>query len=130
MNLSNWGGTMTGGATKALTLISLNAGGAAFATPDHTRLEPETVTFYAQPAKSTASDPGVARAGMKISLAQREAAEGCCTIQAGSVIVDVGIRWSLNQPETLVDDALKYLQSAAFTSALADAVKKGTIPTS
>jgi hypothetical protein len=44
------------------------------------------------------------------------------------VIIDVGFRWPLSQPESLVDDAIKYLQALVFTSAFVDACKKGTLP--
>jgi hypothetical protein len=129
MDLANVGGTMTGGSTVALTMSGMFANKVSYTTPTHTRLEPRTVDFFLTPSETTAKDPGVARAGLKIYFADRLQEEGCCTVAAGSVIVDVGIRWSLNQPDTLVDEALDYLQSAAFSAALSDAIKKGILPT-
>lgn len=130
MDLANVGGTMTGGSTVALTLSGITPNKASFTAPSHTRLSPRTVDVFFTPSETTAKDPGVARAGMKIYFADRTVEEGCCTVAAGSVIFDVSARWSLNQPETLVDDALEYLQSATFAAAFKDALVKGILPTS
>lgn len=129
MNVANVGGTMTGGTTLALTLIGLTGGKASFATPTHSRLEPETVDFLVTPAVTNKTDPGVARSGLKISLANRLETEGCCGVQAGTVIIDVGLRWPLSQPESIVDTAIDLLQSLVFNTAFVDALKKGTLPT-
>lgn len=130
MNVANVGGTMTGGSTVALSASGLYAGGkAGFTTPDHTRLEPQTVDFLVRQAVPQGQNPGVARSGLKIAFANRETAEGCCDAKAGVVIIDVDMRWPLSQPETLVDSALSYLRALVHTSAFADALKKGVLPT-
>lgn len=131
MNLANVGGSMTGGATVVLSPAGLYAGGkASFTTPTHTRLTPETVDFLVTQAKPSASDPGVARSGLKISLANREETEGCCGVQAGTVIIDVALRWPLSQPESIVDTAVELLQALSFNTAFIDALKKGVLPVS
>lgn len=130
------GATLTGGSTAALTPAGLSAGGkASYTTPEHTRLNPRVVDFLvSSPVQQQATkknpnpDPGIARAGLKVAFANREASEGCCGTQLGSVIIDLGVRWSLNQPETLADDAIDYIQGLVFTTAFVDAVKKGTLP--
>lgn len=130
MNLANFGGTMTGGSSKTLTPAGLYAGGkASFTTPDHSRLEPQVIDVLVKPATTTKTDPGVARAGIKVALANRETAEGCCDVKAGTVIIDVEVRWPLSQPQAVVDDAVKYLQSMVFATAFTDAVTKGILPT-
>lgn len=112
ITVNNVGGTLSGGTSKVLSFAGNSTGTkASFIAPDHTRLAPRTVDFYSTPAKTTASDPGVARSGLKITLGDRLAEEGCCTVQMGAVIIDVGLRWSLNQPAELVDEAIEYLQA-------------------
>jgi hypothetical protein len=129
MNLLNYGGTMTGGSTVVLTPAGLYAGGkASYTTPSHERLTPQVVDFLVTPAVTSKSEPGTARSGLKVALANRVESEGCCNVQPGTVIIDVGFRWPLSQPESLVDDAIKYLQALVFTSAFVDACKKGTLP--
>lgn len=49
-------------------------------------------------------------------------------MKAGSVIIDVGIRWSLNQDEALVDEAIDIAQSVLYSEAFANAIKKGFLP--
>jgi hypothetical protein len=131
MNLANVGGTMTGGATVVLTAAGLYAGGkASYTTPTHTRLTPQVIDFLVTPASTTKDNPGVARSGLKIALANRVETEGCCDVQAGTIIIDVGLRWPLSQPESVVDEAIDLLQSLVFNTAFVDALKKGILPTS
>ena len=130
MNLANLSGTMTGGSTVVLTPAGLSAGGkASYTNPDHTRLEPRVIDFFVTEAKGQGTDPGVARAGIKISFASRTTEEGCCTTAPGTVIIDLGVRWPLSQPQSVVDGAIDYLQSLVFNAAFTDAVK-GILPTS
>lgn len=130
MNLANKGGTMTGGTTVTLSPSGLYAGGkASFTTPDHSRLVPQTVDFLVRQATPQGTNPGTARSGLKIAFANRETTEGCCDVKAGTVIIDVDFRWPLSQPETLVDAAIDYLRALVHTTAFADALKKGVLPT-
>lgn len=130
VTLSNVGGTLTGGSSLVLANAGQNnvAGKVAFYTPTHTRLAAREVDFYVGAAKTTTTDAGVARAAAKVTFANRDAVEGCCTVKAGSVIVDLGIRWSLNQPDTLVDDALNTMASIVNSPTFKDAIKKGLLP--
>lgn len=122
------GATLTGGSAVSLSSAGMSPGKSVFTTPDHTRLTPETVEFTVSGGNPTASDPGVARTGMKISFASRTEEEGCCTVKAGAVIADLGIRWNLTQPGTVADDVIAYLRGLVYTTQFADAVKKGIIP--
>jgi hypothetical protein len=88
------------------------------------------VEFTTSGGVPSGTNPGVARTGVKISFADRQVEEGCCTVQAGAVIVDLGVRWSLNQPDTLVDDVVSYLRGIIYTAAFVDAIKKGILPAS
>jgi hypothetical protein len=54
--------------------------------------------------------------------------EGCCTVKAGAVIVDVNFRWNLNQPEAVADDVIAWLKGLVYTTAFSDALKKGILP--
>jgi hypothetical protein len=129
LSVANVGGTLTGGSTVNLAFAGIvNAQKASFVAPTHTRLAGRQVDVLSTPAVTTAKEPGVARGGLKITFSDRQTEEGCCTVQQGSVIIDVGVRWSLNQPEALVDDAIEYLQALVFNAAFTDAVKKGILP--
>lgn len=124
------GATLTGGSTAVLTPAGISPGKSTFVAPDHSILTPETVDFTFTAPKTTPSDPGVSRTGMKVSFAARNDVEGCCTTQSGAVIVDLGVRWSLNQSDTLVDSVISYLRGLVYTTQFVDAVKKGVLPTS
>lgn len=129
LTLPNNGGTQTGGTNVALSSAGKTANGkASFVLPTHTRLAAREVDFTVAAAKTTNSDAGVARAGAKILLANRVESATCCSVKAGSVIIDIGIRWSLNQDESLVDEAIDIAQSILYTEAFANAIKKGLLP--
>lgn len=129
ITVANVGGTMTGGASVNLAFAGSPVSGKVdFVAPTHSRLSPREVSFTSSKAATTPTDPGVARAGLKVSFGDREPVEGCCTVQQGNVIIDVGVRWSLNQPEALADEAIDMVQALVFTSAFMDAVKKGILP--
>lgn len=129
LTLPNNGGTQTGGTNVVLISSGKTANGkSSFVLPTHNRLAAREVDFTVAAAKTTNTDAGVARAGAKIFLANRIEAADCCTVKAGSVIIDIGIRWSLNQDETLVDEAIGIAQSILYTEAFANAIKKGLLP--
>lgn len=125
------GATLTGGSDVVLSSAGLSAGGkVSFITPDSTRLTPEQVDiFVSGPGTSgNKNDLGTARTGFKIAFASRVTEEGCCTPAAGVVIADFGFRWPLSQPEAVVDDVIALLRGLVYTTAFADAVKKGILP--
>lgn len=127
--LPNVGGTLTGGTESTLSFTgSANGTKVSFATADSTRLAPRHVDFYSNPARTTSQDPGVARSGLKVTFSDRQQSEGCCTVSAGSVIIDVGLRWSLSQPEALVDSAIELLQSLVFSDEFISSIKSGSLP--
>lgn len=123
------GATLTGGTDVVLASAGLSAGlKASFVTPDHTQLEPRVVDFSIVRPTTTKSDSGVARSALKIAFANRVEEEGCCNVNAGTVIIDVGIRWPLSQPDTLVDDTIAMLRGLVYHASFADAIKKGILP--
>lgn len=124
------GATLTGGSSVTLAPAGNLPGKSTFVAPAHARLTPHTVEFTASGGTPSGDNPGVARTGMKITFADRQTAEGCCTVAAGAVILDLGVRWSLNQPDTLVDDVVSYLRGIVYTVAFVNAIKKGILPTS
>jgi hypothetical protein len=122
------GATLTGGTVKALSPAGVAPGKSTFVSPDHSRLTPETVEFTTAPGTPQNTDPGVARSGLKLSFASREMEEGCCTVKAGAVIVDVNFRWNLNQPEAVADDVYDWLQGILYTAECRNSFKKGILP--
>lgn len=122
------GATLTGGATAVLAPAGIMPGKSIFTAPTHSRLEPRTVEFTSAAPTASAKDPGVARSGMKITLADRQVEEGCCTVATGLVAIDLGFRWHLNQPVELVDDAIALLQGLVFNTAFIAALKDGSLP--
>ena len=122
------GGTQTGGTSKTLTFAGQdNQGRVRFAFPEHTALSQRLMTVGTKARPVTKTSLGVQEATVDFVLRDAEVSEGCCGTQQGGVYVNLKIRHDLNQPVSLVDDALKYLQGAAFAAFLADAIKKGLI---
>jgi hypothetical protein len=127
--LANLGGSQTGGSSTTLSFQNSTNGRATFTAPSHTRLTPQTIEFVTSTDKVSSADPGVARAQLRITFADRQTAEeGCCTVKAGLVAMDINVRWHMSQPETLVDIVIDYLQALAFSAEFADMIKKGTLP--
>lgn len=123
------GATLTGGTVVTLIPAGIAPGKSTFVTPDHTRLTPETIEFTMAPGAPLNGDPGVARSGLKISFASREAEEGCCTVKAGAVIVDTSFRWNLNQTVTSAQDAIAYFRAVVNSDEFEDSMIKGVLPT-
>lgn len=131
LSITNVGGTLTGGSTVVLQLSEMAANKMTFTTPAHTRLKPRTVDLYVTQARTTASDPGVAKAAFKVSFGDRvENAASCCTVQTGSVILDTSMRWHLNQPDTLVGEAWDILVALVSTPGVKEMLLKGVYPSS
>jgi len=124
------GATLSGGTSTTLTNRGNSSGGkVSFATPTSTQLEPRIIDFLITPPVSNGSDPGVARAGLKVAFASRTVVTGCCDPKVGSVIIDLNIRWPLSQPDTLVDSAISYIRGLVYTQAFVDSIKLGVLPT-
>lgn len=129
ITLANVGGTLTGGASQTFTYAgSPVAGKVSYVSPTHGRLTPRQLDLTMSQATTTQTDPGVARSGAKITYGDRLVEEGCCSVSQGGVIIDLGLRWSLNQPSTLVDEAIEALQALVFNASFIDALKKGILP--
>lgn len=129
LTIPNFGGTLTGGADQALAYMgSPVPGKVSFVTSEHTRLAARQVDFTSSQTRTTTQDPGTARSGLKVTFSDRLIEEGCCTVQAGSVIIDLGVRWSLNQPESLADAAIAEVRALVFSPAFTALVKTGALP--
>jgi len=123
------GATLSGGSVVALANRGTSSGGkVSFVTPTSTQLEPRIIDFLVKTPVTNGTDPGVARAGLKIAFASRTEEEGCCTTKAGTVIVDLDIRWPLSQPSTVLDDVISYLRGLVYTQAFVDSIKLGILP--
>lgn len=130
MNFAHLGGTLTGGTSVDLIPAGLSANGkSTYLAPGSNRLEPRTIDFFVTAPTTTKNDPGVARSGFKVAFANREVSEGCCNVAAGTVIIDVSVRWPLSQPQGVLDDAISYARSAIMSSEFNSSAIYGTLPT-
>lgn len=122
--------TVTGGTAKTLTSSGPSGPGkVSFVSPDHTRLKPRVIDFgVTNPNPQRNGDPGVARTTVKLTWADRETAEGCCTVSTGSNIIDLSIRQALNQDEALLIDELAYFRAIVNSTEFTDLWQKGILP--
>lgn len=129
-NASNVGGTMTGGATVALTSAGVTqTGKVSFTTPSSTRLTPEHVYFKVSGGDpANAGNPGTAKANMSVAFADRSTAEGCCTATAGYIVFEAEGRWPLGLPEATLVEAYDLFRSLVNSAQYKDAMIKGTLP--
>lgn len=121
------GGTQSGGTSKTLSPAGGTNGRYSYVFPEHTALSTRRLTVGVKSAKVTKDSLGSSEATVDLELANASAAEGCCGTVSGGVYINVKIRWTLNQPDTLVDLGIDYLQGVAFATFLEDAIKKGII---
>lgn len=120
------GGSQTGGTAKTLTAAGQDSQGRyRFAFPEHTALSQRLIVVGVKTQPVTKDSLGAQEASVDFILTDSAAAEGCCGTTTGGVYINLKLRWSLNQPSTLVDTAIDYLQGAAFATFLEDAIKKG-----
>lgn len=120
------GGSQSGGTAKTLTAAGQDASGRyRFAFPEHTALSQRLIVVGTKIQPVTKDSLGAQEATVDLILTDSAAAEGCCGTTTGGVYINLKLRWSLNQPSTLVDDAIDYLQGVAFATFLEDAIKKG-----
>lgn len=130
VSVSNVGGTLTGGETVNLAYSgNPGAGHTQFLWPESARLSPRIVDFYTTAPKTSQTDAGVARGGLKVAFSDRQVSEGCCAVQAGSVIFDANVRWHLNQPETLVADVREAVTALIASDLFWDTLTVGAVPT-
>lgn len=121
------GGTQSGGTSKTLTPAGGVDGRYSFVFPEHTALAGRRMTLSVKNTPVSKDSLGVQEALVDFALTDAAAAEGCCGTTSGGVYINLKLRWSLNQPDTMVDTALDYLQGIAFSSILEDMIKKGII---
>lgn len=122
------GGTQSGGTAKTLTGAGQDGQGRyRYAFPEHTALSQRLMVVGTKAQPVTKDSLGAQEATVDFILTEAAAAGDCCGTVSGGVYVNLKLRWSLNQPSTLVDTAIDYLQGAAFSAALDDAIKKGLI---
>lgn len=123
------GGTQTGGTNKTFTASGMSQGVAAYVGQDHTVLNAVKLTVSIGTPKNTKTELGTAETRFVFSKVNTgDGGEGCCSNVVGGVMFDLKLRWNLNQPESEVDVLLDYLQGAAFSTQLRDALVKGIYP--
>jgi len=122
------GGSQTGGTSKTLSPAGQDSAGRyRYVFPEHTALSNRILTVGVKAQPLTKDSLGAQEATIDFALTEAAAAEGCCGTQSGGVYINLKMRYSLNQPSTLVDTAIDYLQGAAFATFLEDAIKKGIV---
>lgn len=122
------GATPSGGTATVLQSSGQSPGKSTFTTPSSTHLVPQKVEITSSGGNALATDPGTVRTGLKVSFASRVQEEGCCTVKAGAVIADLGIRWNLSQPESVVDALKGVLVGILEDDEFWTAVKTGRLP--
>jgi hypothetical protein len=129
-NVANVGGTMTGGANVALTSAGVTQNGkVSFTTPSSTRLTPEHAYFKVSGGDpGNATNPGTAKTVMSVAFADRSVAEGCCTANAGYIVLEAEVRWPLGLPEATLVEAYDLFRSIVNSAQFKDAATKGTLP--
>jgi hypothetical protein len=129
-NVGNVGGSMTGGATVALTPAGVTQNGkVSFTTPTSSRLEPQHVYFKVSGGDpGNATNPGTAKTTMSVAFADRTVSEGCCTANAGYIVFEVECRWPLALPEATLDEAYNLFRSLVNGAEFENAVTKGLLP--
>lgn len=122
------GGTQSTGTSKTLTPAGADSNGRyRYVFPEHTALSGRVLTVGVKSVPVSGKQLGHMEASVDLALTEVAPSETCCDTQAGGVYVNLKVRWSLNQPSTLVDTALDYLQGVAFAAFLEEAIKKGVI---
>lgn len=122
--------TITGGTAVVLTNSGASTNGStSFFWPTNTRLLPRVTKFFTNVPTTTPTNPGTVRAGCRLILGNRVDEEGCCTVKSGSVIINLQIDWPLDQPTTLVDEAITDLAAIVNEpNLLGNLVKLGLLP--
>lgn len=120
--------TVTGGTSTTLTPNGYANGKGVYLFPSNSHLAPARIEISAKGPVSSPSNPGVARSVSKLTRGTRVVSEGCCDAVEGYAIADLTVRWSLSQPESVLDsliaDLRAYVQSDAFVST----IKAGILP--
>lgn len=125
------GGTQSGGVSTVLTPAGHDASGRIrFALPTHTALNQRIITVGASNGAPTKQDLGFAGGTVDVAFANAASGAECCTVQLGGVYINLKVRRALNQPDSVVDDAVATLQGVAFAQFLKDLMKMGLVTAS
>ena len=122
------GATQTGGSSVTYTSAGQKGGSTTYVGPDHTRLEPRSITVTTATQKGKVGNPDVARTGVTINFSDVvSAVEGsCCDTKYKWAIADLGLRYSMNETDgTLVDAVIAELRGYVYSTEFEDAVKLG-----
>lgn len=124
------GATQTGGTDLVLTNTGDNKPGEVVLSPStSTRLLPKVVKLFTNTPVTSGTNPGSARAGLRVILASRVTEEGCCTVTPGTLTIDLSVNWPLSQPESLVDEGIAQIRGLVFSPEFVALVKSGRLPT-
>lgn len=124
----------TGGSRTGTTDIAFTSVGGSpvnqtiLRAPTDSRLLPRQIKFITNTPNTSSTNPGNARSTVRFVLGNRVESETCCDVKAGTVTVDLVVNWPLNQPDSLVDELISWLQGLAYNSALPSLIKNGVLP--
>lgn len=122
------GATQTGGSDVVLVPAGYNPGKAVFHDPASIRLTPRTATFTTGVSGATANSQGIARAGLRYVYSNKTMEEGCCTLQTGQAVIDIGMSWSMNQANSIPMAALADVRGIIYQQWFEDLWIKGILP--
>ena len=124
----------TGGTQSGTTDIAFTSVGGApqnqtiLRAPTDTRLVPRQIKFITNTPNTSSANPGTARSTVRFILGNRVESETCCDVKAGTLTVDIVIAWPLNQPESLIDEAVLWFQGLAYNTSLPALIRSGVLP--
>lgn len=121
--------TVTGGTPTTLTPNGYANGKGVYMFPTSSHTSPARIEISAKGPVSTPTNPGVARSVSKLTRGTRVVSEGCCDAVEGYAIADLTVRWSLSQPESVLDALIADLQAYVQSDAFAATIKSGILPT-
>lgn len=121
-------GSLTSPVVVDLYPAGVSPGKSVYVTEDNTRLVIRKVEFTSSTSDAKKDSLGAARAGIKVTFANRSAEEGCCTVTQGATILDFGLRWDLSQPIATVNDSLVLLAGILRSQECFDLLTKGVVP--
>lgn len=120
--------TVTGGTPTTLTSNGFANGKGIYVFPTSSHLTPARIEISAKGPVSTPTNPGVARSVSKLTRGTRVVSEGCCDAVEGYAIADLTMRWSLSQPEQVIDDLIDDLRAYVQSDAFVSTIKSGLLP--
>lgn len=123
LNATQSGGTDT-------SFVDQGAGNAnqrVFMSSTSTLTDPRLIKATTRTSTGSLTKPGQGRSEVLFVLSNTNVSETCCTTKSGAVTFRLNVDWPLDQPSSLVDEGIKWLQGLAYSGYLSDLIKKGVV---